>query len=435
MRNQRWKRDNYETKRSNQNRSNNRPSVLTSKQKRSLKDATSLPVSIIRNFHMYLDMRKITKTTPISVIVSNRLFPWDKRELVKKKDLRMIHTTYFDLNWDYYKLTISEPDKCNIAKYPDLKWDEKAIESIGHNVYCKNHLLSILIRYPTLNWNWYSLTSNMSLGIILKNMSLPWDNGAISDLLQAENDEECRMRVILKLSSNIIDWKRMTMITKWKTIGKYPELPWCYKYKHCCDCGEQCKYYLPLWVLRKLKNKPLDWEHITKCISYDTIYANKDIPWDEKTITSDIESVPTWFVMNTDYNWDTKAITKNSSWVTINDYPEFNWDENEMVSDEIDLPPVEILTRYPKVNWNWERYSREFSYADILNYKFLPWKWDVIVSRTNVPFYFAMEFRDKKWICDNMCADASETNIIRTLTFMKETFSTDISLIIFNKIY
>ena len=106
-----------------------------------------------------------------------------------------------------------------------------------------------------------------------------------------------------------------------------------------------------------------------------------------------------------------------------------------MVSDEIDLPPVEILTRYPKVNWNWERYSREFSYADILNYNFLPWKWDVIVSRTNVPFYFAMEFPDKKWICDNMCADASETNIIRTLTFMKETFSTDISLIIFNKIY
>ena len=32
----------------------------------------------------------------------------------------MIHTKHFNIKWDYYKLTLEEPDVCNFAKNPEL---------------------------------------------------------------------------------------------------------------------------------------------------------------------------------------------------------------------------------------------------------------------------------------------------------------------------
>lgn len=409
----------------------NQQSILTYQQLKSLRNENSLPINIIRNFYKYLDMSKMTRTTPISTIISNKYLPWDKKELVKKKDIRMIHTKHFNLNWNYYKLTMDEPDKCNIAKFSRLFWSKKAIENIGPDVYCDEHLIIILQRYSKIDWDWNRITRRISIDVISNNTFLPWVKNVLTDkIMKLPNDK--KMSVLLKFPEEMINWKVVTLHVPWEMIGDMPDLPWELMEKYCCDCGKNCTYVLPVWVLRKLKKKSLNWKNITACASYEIIYANQDFPWDEETLLDDLYA-PLWFIMNTKYNWDLKKITLISDWERIMySPPNFKWDKDELASDKFDLPPIELIIRYTDVKWNWERYSKEFSYDDILDYRFLPWRWDIIIERNNIPFVFVKEFPEKNWICNNIITNNESRNtIVKTLELLKDIFPTDISVLIF----
>lgn len=412
----------------------NQQLVLTHQQLKSLRNETSLPINIIRNFYRYLDMSKMTRTTPISTIISNKYLPWDKKELVKKKDIRMFHTKHFNLNWNYYKLTMDEPDKCNIAKFSRNFWSRKAIENMGPGVYCDEHLIIILQRYPKINWDWNTITKRISIDVISNNTFLPWVKNVLTNkIMELPNDKI--MSVLLKFPEEMLNWKVITLHVPWEMIGDMPDLPWELMEKNCCDCGS-CTHVLPIWVLRKLKKKSLNWKNITECVSYEIISANQDFPWDEETLVNDLNA-PLWFIMNTKYNWDLKKITLISDWERIMySPPNFKWDKDELASDKFNLPPIELIIRHSDVKWNWERYSKEFSYNDILDYRFLPWRWDIIIERNNIPFVFVKEFPEKNWICNNIITNNEYRNtIVKTLELLKNIFPTDISVLIFKILY
>jgi len=440
MNNRRWVRDD-EKKRTPRRKKIKQPRSrpLTYNQLDALKHSTNLPISIIRNFHMYLDMGKITKTTPIDVIVRNKFLPWDKKVLLEKKDVRMTHTKYFDLKWDYYKLTFEEPDKCNIARLPKLKWDEKAIEAIGLNNFCAAHLIFILKKYSYLHWDWYTATEKVTLLNIIENPSLPWNKNALRYKLENEGGSTLFMTALITLPVELIDWENMTETVSWVNIGKYPDLPWNFSEKHCCNCGSPCDNFPPLWVLRKLKEKPLNWCQISLNYQFTSIYDNKDIPWDEKAIVNNsYDDIPIWFIFATDYKWDMKRLTNHVSWKTIISRPDIKWDVETMTNTEnpsLENPPVEILSRYSDLKWNWDKYSEEFEYNDILDYHHLHWNWDLIAKRNNIPFDFAIKFPEKNWEYDRINAGNEDEIIVESLRVLKFSFTADIGLLIFNKIY
>lgn len=410
--------------------------MITFHQKKILKNATSLPLNIIEAFHKHLNMKIITQTTPMAIIIKNTRIPWNKKELVKKKDLRMEHTPYFNLKWNYYKLTIDEPDKCNIAKHPELKWDTRALICINTDKLCNEHLIAILNRYPDLNWNWSSLTRKIPIKDIINNMSLSWNINEVIDRLE-DLEEEYRTLVLFRLPHDKIDWKKMTICTSWSMIAKYPDLPWSFKDKYSCECETNCNNKLTLWILKKLKNKQLDWKNITEFMIYksiETIYNNQDIPWDEKTIVDNFRDIPFWFIYNTKYNWDNRKVTMRVSWTTVLTYPNYNWDFDAMPKTSC-IPNVWILSKYPDLDWDWDRYSSVFNYDDIMNYNTLKWNWNIIANRSDIPFWFALRFIHKKWNANNILGTESNKDIFKTLTILKNNFDLDVSLIIFNKFY
>ena len=68
----------------------------------------------------------------------------------------------------------------------------------------------------------------------------------------------------------------------------------------------------------------------------------------------------------------------------------------------------------------------------IINYRFLPWRWDIIIKRNNIPFVFVKEFPEKNWICNNIITNNESRNtIVKTLELLKDIFPTDISVLIF----
>ena len=402
-----------------------------------LKRSTNLPISIIRNFHMHIDMNKITKTTPIEVIVRNKFLPWNNKVLLNKKDVRMIHTKYFNLKWDYYRLTIEEPDKCNISIFPKLNWDEKAIEKLGVNIYCDKHLMFILKKYPHIKWDWVNATRKISLETIVANPSFPWDVTGLMRKLDDKSNSSLLITAIITLPRDLINWKNITELVTWKVVAIYPHLPWDFKEKHCCACGHPCPNFIPLWALRKLKHKPLNWHQITINVSFKTIYENRDIPWDNDAIINrNCENIPYWFIQATDYKWNMKNITKRASWDDVLKYPNLKWNTEELSKAESKDPPlVQLLARYSDLKWDWDKYSGEFSYDDILNYSHLPWKWDIITKRNNIPFDFVMMFPSKNWKYESINAENEDSIMVKSLQVLRETFTKDLSMIIYNKLH
>ena len=344
----RWNNDNNITRRRFQRPPKTKDNKLSFKQMTAFKNATSLPVDFIRNFHEFLDMKVLTNTTPIQTIINNKFLPWDKSVIVNKKDVRMIHTKHFNLKWDYYKLTIEEPDVCNIANHPDLNWDVTAIEEISINKYCDKHLLFIVKKYNKLNWNWENITFKFDLEDILNNLSLDWCYDTIMNkLLKIDIRSELFISALFNLNHSKLEWDRITGYVTWEFIGYNSTLPWEYGNKHYCNCGNECEHYLDLYTLKKLKLKPLNWKKITADTVYEIIYAHPEFPWDEETLLA-YEYTPLWFVEATNYKWDLKKITNKSSWSDIIIYRSIKWDLDELILfNDNEAPPIDILCLYP----------------------------------------------------------------------------------------
>ena len=165
---------------------------------------------------------------------------------------------------------------------------------------------------------------------------------------------------MFNLNHSKLDWGRITQYVTWEFISYNQNLPWVYGNKHICNCGKDCYNYLDLYTIKKLKSKPLNWKNITKFASYEKIYSNPEFPWDEETLIS-YDNTPLWFVEKTNYKWDMKKITKNSTWSDIRIYHSIKWDLDELSvfglikcdHDELivfgyDTPPIDILCLYPK---------------------------------------------------------------------------------------
>ena len=415
---------------------------LTYFQIKALKNSCNLPIEIIRHFHNYTDMSKITKTTPIDIIIKNKHLPWDKNMLLNKIDVRMIHTTHFDIKWNYFNLTINEPDKCNIAKYPDLPWDIKAIETLNVNNLCDDHLILLLNKYKNIKWNWKRATDILSLNTIMINSSLPWDYHIINVKLSLDYNKDIIETAVISLPSNLIDWEAITQKVSWDFISNYPNLPWDYPKKNICSCDNTCVNIISLDNLKMLKTKPLNWVQITTIFGWERIYANQHFPWDEETLID--LSPPIWFIRNVKYNWDMKKITsvKKHNWHNILENPDIKWDEKEMIIDNdndyddvSNLPPVELLSIYKHLKWNWNKYSKYTGWNNILEYPNLPWNWQIIIKRTDISFRFAIRFPEKEWVYDNFNnISSSEKILLKMLIVLKQYFNLSIALVIFKKI-
>lgn len=429
-----------------------RPQNLNFLQKEALFNAINLPIEIIRRFHKYTNMSNITNTTPIDIIIQNKHLPWDKDVIVNKMDVRMIHTIHFsenfNLKWNYFNLTKNEPDKCNIAIYPNLPWDIKAIEDLNVDGLCNDHLLFLLNKYKNIKWDWQKATKNLSLNAIILNSSLNWDYNTINYKLLDINNKDIIEISLLSLPTNLIDWDVMTQKVSWDFISKYPNLPWNYKDKNICKCDDKCFNIISLDNLKLLKTKPLNWEKISSIFTWECIYTNQYLPWDEKVLTS-AAYPPIWFVRNTKYKWDMKKITHNSKqyWKNILENPDIKWDEEEMIinndndfiwdEDEpiINTPPIELLYRYKNLKWDWDKYSEKIKCSDILDYSNLPWNWKIITNRKDISIGFALRFPEKSWLITNFSDILLSDKIsLRILIVLKICFNQDIVSIIFNKI-
>ena len=432
----RWNNENNITRRRFQRPPKTKDNKLSFKQMTAFKNATSLPVDFIRNFHEFLDMKVLTNTTPIQTIINNKFLPWDKSVIVNKKDVRMIHTKHFNLKWDYYKLTIEEPDACNIAVYPNLNWDVTAIEEISINKYCIKHLLFIVKKYNKINWNWENITNKIELEDILKDLSLDWCYDTIIDkLLKIDIKSELFISALFNLNHSKLDWGRITQYVTWEFISYNQTLNWEYGNKHICNCGKYCCNYLDLYTLKKLKSKPLNWKNITEVALYEKIDSNPEFPWDEETLLS-YDYTPLWFVEKTNYKWDMKKITKNSTWSEIRIYHSIKWDLDELIVFGVDTPPIDILCLYPKLKWEWDKLSAVFSFDDIITYSILPWNWEIIKKRDNLPFIFIRAFPEKTWDFSQFkTADKYEEKMLEVYKVLDNTFIKELSLLIFNKLY
>lgn len=416
-----------------------------------LKDAVSLPVSFIRIFHEFLDMKVLTNTTPIQAIINNKFLPWDTSVIVNKKDLRMIHTKHFNLKWNYYKLTIDEPDVCNIAKYIDLNWNISAIKEMNINKFCSEHLLIIINKYNEINWNWEDITIKFDLEDILKNLTLNWHYPCISEkLLKVDIRSELFISALYNLNHSNLNWKLITDHVNWGFIGNNIELPWVYINKFICNCpltcqtltgktltGQTltCQNFLDLYTIKKLKSKPLNWKQITKFQSYQTIYENPEIPWDEEAIIADYYA-PLWFVEITNYNWDMKRITQTSSWLNIRLFPSMKWDIDELVilHDDI-IPPIDVISRFSKSKWDWDKLSELVIFDDIITY-ILPWNWEIIKKRNNIPFRFLISFPEKSWDYYKIKTDDKyEEKMLEIYKILDKFFIKQISILVFRKLY
>jgi hypothetical protein len=411
-----------------------KPKKLNYFQEKALQNASHLPIEIIRHFYKYLDMPKITYTTSMDIIVNNKHIPWDMGALITKKDIRMIHTKCFpNLNWNYYSLTINELDKTNILKYPDLKWDKEAILNLDLKLFWTNDLIKLLYMYPDLNWNWESITFIIPLENIADNYSLKWNYTILNDLIIQTAKVDILTKIILLFQKDLLDWKVLTDKVSWNFISKYPNLNWNYYKKDICESTEDCLdclNKLSIFELKKLKNKNLNWAKITLVFDWNIIYNNPDIPWDIPTLHID---TPIWFIINTTYDWDMKAITKlyKKDWEIIFRNPSIKWDENEIVQSDCKTDLI-FLNKYKHLNWDWDFYSEKIDYKEIINYPNLPYNWKVITQRNDISASFAFNFLDKEWKLQNFTKETDKNIILlKSIISLKEIFICNISTIIF----
>lgn len=423
---------------------------LSFKQMDAFKNATSLPVNFIRNFHEFLDMKVLTNTTPIQTIINNKFLPWDESVIVNKKDVRMIHTKHFNLKWNYYKLTVEEPDVCNIANYPDLNWDIDAIKEIDINKYCNKHLLFIVKKYNKINWNSKNITFKFELEDILKDLTIDWCYDTIMDkLLKINIKSELFISALFNLNNSKLKWGRLTEYVTWEFISYNQTFPWDYANKHSCYCGNdldnrnkyscesgnKCKNFLDLYTLKKLKLKPLNWKKITKDTIYKIIFDHPEFPWDEETLLA-CENTPLWFVQSTNYKWDMKKITRQSSWKDVRIYTSIKWDFEELIQLDKIIPPISILCLYSKLKWDWDTLSEVFLLDDIIEYTQFPWNWEIIKKRDNIPFRFIITFPEKTWDCDKIKTnDVYEEKMLEVYKVLDNIFIKELLLLVFNKLY
>ena len=412
--------------------------ILSDKQLNALKNSTSLPVSIIRSFHEFLDMKVLTNTTPIQKIINNKFLPWDMSVIIHKKDIRMIHTQHFNINWDYYKLTIEEPDVCNIARNPHLNWDPAAIELISIYKYCDEHLLFIIKKYNKINWNWKLLTIKLNLEDILKNISLPWCYIIIMEkLLKIDIKSELFISILFNVNHTKLNWKKISDYVSWDFISNFQSLPWVYVDKDICQCEKiNCNNCLDLYNMKKLKSKPLDWKKITNITSYLTIYSNPEIPWDEETIIKFKHDPPLWFIEKTNYKWDMKEITKKSKWEDIYKNRNIKWDLDEFVIFSDIIPTIDILCQYPNLKWDWDKLSQLCLFNDIITHTTFPWNFEIIKKRNNIPFKFILTFPEKNWMDSNIIKyDKYEEKFMAMYKLLNTVFTQELSFLVLNKIY
>ena len=418
---------------------NSSSKYMNIEQLKALQNATSFPINMIGKFQMYLNMSKITETTPIYLIIQNKHLNWDKNIIANKIDVKMINTVNFpDVKWNYKNLTLDESNKCNIVKNPNLPWCNEAIESINMHELCPYHLILFLNKYQNLNLNWIDATRIIELDIIIINSSLKWNFDILNDKLEESNDINIKQLAILSLPSKLINWKVMTNLIPLEFISKYPNLPWDYYNKifckHCKDCGN-C---ISLNILKKIKNQNLNWDKITILFDFEVIYANQNLQWSETKL---IElKAPIWFIRKINYKWDMRYVTSYSKqkWNIIMENLDIKWDLEELVNDNDNdndnIIPVEILEIYKDLKWNWDKYSDIIIFSKIQDYHHLPWNWNIIKNRKDIPIDGALSFPEKDWVFENFLNLSNDECIkLKILIELKKSFNLSISLLIFNK--
>jgi hypothetical protein len=348
----------------------------------------------------------------------------------------MIHTKYFNLKWNYYKLTHEEPDVCNIAKCLDLNWDITALQEIRINQFCNQHLLIIIYKYNKIKWNWEDITIKYDLEDILKNLTLNWHYPTISEkLLKVDIKSELFISALYNLNHSNLDWGLITNHVNWDFIGNYTDLPWVYNNKIICQCESICNRHLYLYTIKKLKSKPLNWKKITEIESYETIYANPELPWDEEVLIGG-SYTPLWFVIATNYNWDMKRVTKNSSWAEIRMHPSIKWDPDELVIlHDNSIPPIDAIRRFSKLKWDWDKLSEFYNFDYIIAYR-LPWNWEIVKKRNYIPFIFLTTFPEKSWdYCKIKTDNKYEEKILEVYKILDNIFIKQLSILVCRKLY
>lgn len=410
--------------------------TMSKKQIASLRHEDKLPIGIIDNFCEYLNMETLTRTTPLNDIIQNQNLPWNKRVLSRRRDVQMRDAVLLKrVKWNFYYITLNEPDKCEIVKNPHYPWDKKALSKIDVRDFCDGHILGLLKQYPDIYWDLSKVSNIFTLKQIIDNPSIKWPSYIIRKYLNISPIDETFERAIQTLPKNLIDWEQLTVSMSWEIVLKYPSLPWKYQYKYVCNCGEKCHNHLPKWAYEKLKDKGIDWKNITRVESFETIYFQNELPWDTEVILERILEAPFWFIKQTNYEWDFKYLTKSSSWNTILNNPDIPWDIDTMALVEYNsLPPAGILIRYKNASWDWEKYSSEFSFEMIALYKTLPWDWSIISQRENIPFFFFALFYTNKLEPENVVCDAREKSSILALKQCEKIFPSEVAGLIFNNL-
>lgn len=424
---------------------------------KTLANSKKLPIELIiqcHNIKIPIDWRSLSLNTPIKDVVNNSSLQWDWAVIENRVDFRMIHYNHIKDNnisfvFNVYQLTKREK-LCDIASQLDLPWHPEAIATfpLTEDGVCEKHLLELIEKYGIL-WGIEKITNIFSLETILNKPYLEWDITSVTNkllILLDNEDYQKYMYFISNLDKKLIDFERLTPTTPWYIINKTLVLPWDFYNKpfEFQNNTDENKYEENFYkneelfsIIKNLykNNIPINWKDITKTIEFFYIESNELFPWDEDSLIERTD-VPMWFIIEYPHiKWDKPKITSDRLWNVIYTYRNWDWDEKTMINfNPEDIPPVMIL-RYFKYKWNWTELSRKYDYHEISQNDDLPWDWDIIISRDDIPYVLFDKYPEKNWIIDNIITNNEEREKLESLEELKNLFSVRIAVLIFRRLH
>lgn len=397
-------------------------------------------INILKECNHFLRQKErdiLSRKIDIDILLKYPKIKWSISVIKKRPDIRMRHLyllrrlniTFTHRQLEY--LTTKELKyPCEIGKNIDFPWSKNLLHQISIKNCCEEHLLTILSKYNDIKLDSKKITRKISLdGIISHKNYKYWDKLIMTN----RSHEEKRIEDFLVEAPSLLLLNVVQDMIPWKMIAKYSHLPWDL---HDRIINIYDHTTVPtLYEIRKLIKKNLALSFIAEGLTYDYLYLGNDIPF---TFRSTFLKSPLYHLYcntcnkinlkDTDMKEYTRKYVSKNKWDFIKENISINWDTKELVKRTIHstAPPLVLLKHYINAKWDWEYFSKHYSFKDILNTPYLKWNMNVISERKNIPFEFIKEFITK-WDINNIRTSCqNEMRILIVLPLLQNKLCFDL---------
>jgi hypothetical protein len=192
--------------------------------------------------------------------------------------------------------------------------------------------------------------------------------------------------IIKKYIDKPLDWSNLTFKTDIKDILNNYELPWVWSKLNYSEDN------ITWELVKENLDKPWDWKTIHKIygVNLEIIKSLPDKEWDYKEITSQLkyryymtnEDILLW--SNKDLNWEHLSYNKNLEFETVFILQDKEWDWKTLTTRENNIR-FEHIKLLPNKPWDWRFISQnKITYEDYLKNPELPWDKISMLSNPNM---------------------------------------------------